>query len=383
MTTTTSAAPPVPTARPRWWRRRSALLLVTALLLAVVVAIILGSGARTTADLDPDNPDPNGARAIARVLDHHGVDVSVARDADALDNAAIDSDTTVLVTSSEMLGESTIDRLLGDARGATLVVVEPGPGAVEAMGAHQLPFEVTLDGPRPADCADPTYDGLSLDVDQALEYPTQGGCFRGNHGALLADIGPGVTVFGAGDALSNDQILRADNAAVALRLLGQHDRLVWYVPTVDDLVGSDGVSLSTLLPEWLRPTLWLLLIAAVALIVWRARRLGSLSTEPLPVVVKAIETTRSRGRLYRKSGDRAHAAEALRRAAATQAAERLGLGAHPDPLVLVRETARQTGRPIEEIDALLGPGTRPPTTDQDLINLATRLAELDREVRRT
>ena len=32
-------------------------------------------------------------------------------------------------------------------------------------------------------------------------------------------------------------------------------------------------------------------------------------------MVKAIETTRSRGRLYRKAGDRAHAAEVLRAAA--------------------------------------------------------------------
>ncbi len=38
-------------------------------------------------------------------------------------------------------------------------------------------------------------------------------------------------LFGADQALTNDQILRADNAAVALRLLGQDDRLVWYVPS--------------------------------------------------------------------------------------------------------------------------------------------------------
>ena len=46
-------------------------------------------------------------------------------------------------------------------------------------------------------------------------------------------------LFGAGEALTNDQVLRADNAAVALRLLGQDDDLVWYVPTYDDLAGDD------------------------------------------------------------------------------------------------------------------------------------------------
>ena len=122
----------------------------------------------------------------------------------------------------------------------------------------------------------------------------------------------GVTLLGASELLTNDQVLRADNAAVALRLLGQHDRLVWYVPEVADLVGDDGVSLRTLVPEWVFPGLWIAGATVVALLLWRVRRLGPLVTEPLPVTVKAIETARSRGRLYRKAGDRAHAARALR-----------------------------------------------------------------------
>ena len=56
------------------------------------------------------------------------------------------------------------------------------------------------------------------------------------------------------------------------------------------------------------PGLWIAGATVVALLLWRVRRLGPLVTEPLPVIVKAIETARSRGRLYRKAGDRAHAA---------------------------------------------------------------------------
>ena len=92
--------------------------------------------------------------------------------------------------------------------------------------------------------------------------------------------------------------------------------------------------------------------------------------EPLPVVVKAIETTQARGRLYRKARDRPHAAEALRQATRTRAATRLGLAGPTDPLL------------VSEVAALLGPGMLP-GTDQDLIMLARGLAELDREVRRT
>jgi hypothetical protein len=304
------------------------------------------------------------------------------RSADALDDTEVDEGTTVLVTSTDLLGRSTIERLLDHAAGARLVLAEPGPGTTEAFGITELPYEVTIDEPRPADCADPTYDGLSVQVDGALEYPVAGGCFRGTHGALLAEPRDGVVLLGAGAVLSNDQVLRADNAAVALRLLGQHDRLVWYVPSLDDLVGDDGVSLATLLPDWLRPALWLVALATIAVLVWRSRRLGALATEPLPVVVKAIETTRSRGRLYRKAGDRAHAAAALRAAARVRAADRLRLGTHPDPAALVRDLARRTGRPVEEIEWLLGPTAPTPATDHDLIALAGRLAELDREARR-
>ncbi len=331
--------------------------------------------------LDPANPDPEGAQAVARVLADQGVDVTVVRDAAALEAVDV-AGSTVLVTSTDLLGESTIERLRTHTRDARLVLVEPGPGTTEAFGISDLPFSVALDDPRPARCADPRYVGLALEVDSALEYPVERGCFRGRHGALLAEPEPGLVLFGAGQALSNDQVLRADAGAVVLRMLGQDDRLVWYVPTLDDLVGDDGVSLATLLPEWLRPALWLTAIASIALLLWRARRLGALATEPLPVVVKAIETTRSRGRLYRKAGDRAHAASALRSAARVRAADRLGLGPHADPDTIARDLARRTGQPLEAVEALIGPAAPVPATDHDLITLANRLAELDREVRR-
>ena len=121
----------------------------------------------------------------------------------------------------------------------------------------------------------------------------------------------------------------------------------------------------------------------VAVIVWRARRLGPLAVEPLPVVVRAVETTRSLGRLYRRSGDRGHAAESLRRAARARLAERLRLGSTIPPDALAREVAHRTGRSEQDVAALLGPSGVMPSTDRDLVTLATRLAELDREVRRT
>ena len=367
-------------------RHRAVLAVLAGLVAAVAVVLLLGNAdAHRGVALDPDNPDPEGARAVARVLSGQGVDVTVVRDADQLEDTEVDG-TTVLVTSTDRLGQSTADRLLDHTAGARLVLVEPGPGTTSALGLTNLPFRVDVDEPRPAGCADPTYAGLSVQVDRAVEYPVAGGCFPGEHGALIAEPRPGLVLLGAGDLLSNDQVLRADDAAVALRLLGARERLVWYVPSLDDLVGDDGVSLTTLLPRWLRPALLLTALAVPALLVWRARRLGPLATEPLPVVVRAIETTRSRGRLYRRAGDRGHAASALRSAARTRLAERLGLGSRTDAPgqldALLTDLARHTGRSRAELDLLLGPHAPPPHTDHDLITLAGRLAELDREVRR-
>jgi len=379
MSTTAPPAPPSTS----WWQRQRATLLIVAALVAAVLVVALGvGGVRTSTPLDPDNPGPGGAQALARVLEDHGVDVDVVRGADALDAERVPAGTTVLVTSTDQLGDSTVRRMLDDTRDADLVLAGPGPGTVEALGLPGLTYTVTVGSSREAGCADPRFTGLSLEMDHAQEYASPEGCFRGRHGALVAEPRDGMTLLGASEALSNDQVLRADNAAVLLRLLGGADRLVWYVPSVDDLVADDGVSLTTLLPRWIRPGLWLGALALVALVVWRARRLGPLASEPLPVVVKAIETTRSRGRLYRRSGDRAHAAAALRSAARSRARERLRLGPGDDE-ALVRDVAAHLGRPVEPVAALLGPDAPAPTTDHELIALANDLAELDREVRRT
>ena len=226
----------------------------------------------------------------------------------------------------EYLGTSTIERLrehTGQAH--TVIVVGAGPGVADALGELGGGASIPLDEGRESGCDDPRFDGLTLEVDFTTLYP-HGDCFDGKAGAIVTEPADGLLLFGADQALTNDQILRADNAAVALRLLGQDERLVWYVPSIDDLVGDDGVSLQTLLPRWVRPGLALLAIVMVTVILWRARRLGALATEPLPVVVRAVETTRSLGRLYRRSGDRDHAAESLRRAARSRLAERLRLG---------------------------------------------------------
>ena len=185
---------------------------------------------------------------------------------------------------------------------------------------------------------------------------------------------------GATDLFTNAHVTDADNAAVALRLLGQHDRLVWYVPDLRDVPAGDLGSVRAQLPRGLVPALWLLAAAVVAMILWRGRRLGPLVVEPLPVVVKAVESTQGRGRLYRRVRDRAHAAGILRAATARRLATHLRLPPGTSSGALVAPVAQATGRDHGSVADLLI--TRPVPDDTALTRLADELAALEREVHR-
>ncbi len=380
------------TAGARLRERRTTLLVGAAALVAIVLALLLSGGPRTYDDLDPQNPDGNGAKALAQVLGDEGVDVRVTRSADALADALADdehgADTTVLVTSPQLLGSSTLARLRTSLGEAGLVLVMPPPEVSSEFGGDLGTTGYDDSRELAARCKDAglrvRFDGLTLDArGESAEWLAPAGCFYADQGARLAQPRPGVLLLGVPSTLSNEHIGRADNAAFSLRLLGERPELVWYVPDVNDPDASDGRAFADLLPAWVRPGLWVGVLAIAAVMLWRGRRLGRLATEPLPVAVKAIETTRSRGRLYRKANDRPHAARSLRAAALASAAARLSLPATTRPEVVIRQVAQRTGREPAQVHFLLAPDAPAPPTDSDLITLAADLATLEEEVRRT
>ena len=365
---TTAQAPTTTPTR----RLRPRLLFAGAVLVALALALWVSRGAERHGGLaDPQNPGPDGAQALAQVLQHDGVDVTVVRSAAELEQTEAGPHSTVVVTGTELLAPSTLDRLRTHAAGARVVLVEPSYAVAREVDSTIETLPQKPSG-EPIDCPDVAeLDGLRLEVDSATTYD--------GHTCHTSDS---LVLFGAAQALTNDQITRADNAAVALRLLGHERRLVWYVPDPADATSDDAVTLGSLLPRWIEPGLWMGLLALVALVLWRARRLGPLTTEPLPVVVRAVETARSRGRMYRRSGDRSHAARALRRAARADLAALLRLDRAAATPAVVEATARHLGAPVESIAALLDDDTLPPATDHELVRLAQDLARLRREVRR-
>ncbi len=360
-------------------RNRTPLLLGLAVVVAIVgLAVLNRDNAPFGGDLDPRNPGPTGAQAVAKVLDTHGVDVRIVRGERAFRGAAVDENTTVVVSNPSELGRSTFAVVRSRA---------PLAGATVVVGASEVLQEAFALEPRNlgeedlfADCDEPVAEGLTIRAPYAAAVPGEG-CFTDGDAVALnrpaADRKFWLLL--APDVLSNDHVTEADNAALALRLLGQHPQVVWYVADGTDVAARDGVSLSSLLPRWLYPALWLLLIGTLALLVWSGRRFGPLVHEPLPVVVRAAESTESRGRLYHRARDRSHAATILRGATRRRLGEQLALGSDAPLHEVALAVAGRTGRRADDVHGLLAPDSV--TNDSALADLGRRLLQLEDEVR--
>ncbi|MFI2415055.1 DUF4350 domain-containing protein [Streptomyces sp. NPDC018947] len=395
---TTSASP---TAR-QWWTRTRGIALALVLLLAGAVAIaVVRSDARHGA-LDPRSADPYGSRAVAELLADHGVSTRVVTTlADA--RASTGPDTTLLVAVPDLLTErrQTELRAATAGSGGRTVLVAPGDSSVERLAPG-----VTVDPVRGRDstlspaCDFPTALRAGDADTGGLRYsssdPRADACYPSRRLATLLRVPEQATrtpgeaasgdtiVLGSPDILANNRLSEHGNASLALQLLGSRPHLVWYLPSLsDDAVAPDEErGFFDLLPSgWLWGTLQLFVAAALAAL-WRARRLGPLVPEALPVAIRASETTEGRARLYRKADARDRAAAALRSATRTRLAPLVGVPvaqAHAPEALLPALSAHLhgDGQPLHAL--LFGP---PPGDDAALIALADHLDALEREVRR-
>ena len=310
MTTITPVSKPLKRKHSRW----VTLLIVIGALLAATMAMTLlnPDGQGNTEDLDPANPGYSGAQGLAHVLSDHGVHVTVVRSQRELLKETIDGTSTVVITHTIALsGRTARAALAHSASAASVVLLDPDPEVTKGMG---LPVDSHL-----TDLTDVTAACTGAEVGEDFRLAQAGRaytptanassattCFPDKSdggGAMVilpaAELGrPPVTLLGDDNLISNGSILNSDNAAIALHLFGQTSRLIWYVPSLADITASESSSRS-IAPAWFRPGLALATSAVVFLCLWRGRRLGRLVTEPLPVIVRAVETTESRGRMYR------------------------------------------------------------------------------------
>ncbi|MFF1721004.1 DUF4350 domain-containing protein [Streptomyces sviceus] len=386
-----------PTARQVWTRARGVVLALVLLLVAAVAIAAIRSTERH-GSLDPRSADPYGSRAVAELLADRGVDTRVVTTLDEA-RVAAGPDTTLLVAVPDLLThrqQSSLRAATAGSGGRTLLVA-PGSWSVErlAPGVVADPAN-SLDSTLSPDCGLPAARRAGTADTGGIRYtvthPGNDECYPSERLPTLVRVpaasGDGDTVvLGAPDILYNDTLDERGNASLALQLLGSRPHLVWYLPSLSDSSATDPgeeKGFLDLLPSgWLWGTLQLFFAAALAAL-WRARRLGPLVPEKLPVAIRASETVEGRARLYRKASARDRAATALRSTTRTRLAPLVGVPvaqAHaPEALLPALSAHLHSDGDGQSLHSLLfGP---PPRDDAALISLADQLDALEREVRR-
>ena len=349
------------------------------LLVLVVLLLVIGGLQGSGNDLDPRGATPNGGKALATLLRDRGVHVDLVHEASDAQDAA-GSDVTVLVTAPSELPERAIASLIDS--GARVVLIAPEQSVLDSADLPLDKDDKVDPAPRQPACDDPIATRAGVTVAGGLTYqPREGtGCYASAGSATYVALQGGkVAVLGSAAPLTNEYLDRQGDAALALLLLGQTDRVLWVVPAPPP-VGNGDSSLFSLLPRPVRVATLALLIAVVVAALVRGRRLGPVISEDLPVVVRSAEVVEGTARLYRAAQARDSAAESLRAAVRQRMRRALAVPADQRPEALVDAVAARTPREPAQVGALLYGLV--PADDAALVRLADELDTLDEEVRR-
>jgi hypothetical protein len=339
--------------------------------------------------LDPRGTDASGGHALSDLMTNRG-QLVVRTD---LPPGAGSAGALELVTSPDRLTASQLAQaasFTGD-----VLLVDPSPDSLRAIAPA-----VAITGPSSAAVAQPACtsgyaapagsSALGTDAGLAGDAYLGGGvllasgpqaqlCYQEDGGyslARYADGGRTITVLGSGEPLTNQYLAQDGDAALALNLVAADGTVYWVTPSGTALAppgtASGQQSVKSLVPLAVYLIVIQLAVAVVLAAAWRARRLGPLVAERLPVVVRASETVEGHARLYQARRARDRAAAELRAAAASRIARRTGGPVTPETI------AARTGQaPGEVADLLHGP---PPATDQALVTLAADLDTLERKI---
>ena len=371
-----------------WWRRAGAWLLIC--LIIVLGAIVIGVLYRPAGNsyLDPGSTGGNGSHALADVLTGLGRQVTtVTSTASAV--AAASAGTTLVITSPGDLSRPDL-AALAEAP-ASVLLVEPDREALTAFGSGlrialqgvpvaSTPAACPLDAAVLAGTAD--MGGTTLTVPGRLARGIQQCYPVGGHPSLvrLTLRGRGVTILGTGAPLTNRALASQGNAALAIDLLPSH-RIVWLVPPVAAVTAARPArpkSFYSLVPLGAYLVAIQLAVALLLAVAWRARRLGPLVAEPLPVVVRAAETVEGHARLYQSRRARARAAGALRQGVISRLSPLAGLPVTASRDAVVAALAPRSALTQARVAGLLyGPA---PASDRALVELARDLDTFEREV---
>jgi hypothetical protein len=372
--------------------RRARFWFGVALFVAVVIVAynLLAPQSLTEQPLSPTGTGMTGSGALVQVLRQHGVSVTATTSLTAAKNAIGDrGQTSLLVYDPSHYLDSQQLASIPDLA-ANVIVVSPGKAAV-----HDLDPSISLIGTAAAApaarCSLPAAVKAARIADGGHAYRVTAGatsyarCFpSGDNDFSLVQHSTKTstfTVVGTTNAFTNRYIGDSGNAALAINLLGASPRLVWYLPSLED-VGASGktISLAQAAPAWFTSFAVLALLVIIAAAVWRGRRFGPLVVEQMPVIVRSSETMEGRARLYQTSSARVRALDSLRIGAISRIGRMCGLPRTADVDQVVTAAASATGRTPPDVRDVLIDGV--PGTDAELVRRSDELLELESDVAR-
>jgi hypothetical protein len=420
--------------RRRWLR----FVLPPAAVLALITFTLIVHGIEQP---DPDGPSflspvssaDDGADRLAARLAARGVTVDRRTSTPEAVAAVVGgNDATLFVTTPQFVHPDYLRRLSTIPPSTRIVLVAPTADALDQLGTG-----VPLAGPRwtaaapEPGCAEP-FATAPAAVLRWQFVPTGAERFRCYSDAVveLESGGPPLTLVGATDPFRNDRLDEHGNAGFAVGLLARSPRVVWLdlhareqppvveqpaeeppaepVPEPEDTgepgegepggppadegepageparqdagaaEDEPGSPLARAFPPAFWATVLIIAVALIALALAAARRLGAPVPEPLPTRVRAAETVRGLGGLYRRAHARDASLATVQAAAVRRLAGHFGLPPESSVHDVAERVAAHTGQPANEIRVLLGGGVE--DTDEDLAVKAAAVQQLVRQV---
>ena len=415
-------------------RRYLLALAATTLICTVAAAPAHAATPSPSASVDTSTLlQPDSDSALLNLLGQQGVSYYPVRTV----GAALGyqgSDATLVISDDKLLSTAELSAV-ADSQFGRIVILNNDTSTLETLlpGATISTFTSTLATPVQPSCAQQDaaaagavdFHDNSASFDLAAGNNGLVGCYPVNGKPTMVYLQStaryDVVALGSATFIDNKVLSSQGNAALALRVFGAHSHLVWLASTfIPDVTlnncggvtcdgGSNGTpapgntttipagrggsgsgngssasgpTLTSLMPTWIWWALLQLLIAVLLTAYWRARRLGAVVTERLPVTVRAAETVEGHARLYRRANAHGRAAELLRKAAASRMAGYFGIPAaraHADPSLLVAPVAARL-QVAEGLIADLLAGEAP-QSEAELVLLADHLDQLEQEVR--
>lgn len=367
------------------WRGAAPWLVIVALVVAL--GAIGGRSGAGGPPLDPTSTSPDGAKALALLLDQLGPGI------DQVAGPPQAGSTGVALVLQDRLDPAGDQSLLAWVRaGGTLVAADPtlvltfaaperqpGPGGLVAMNGAVVPG-CPLPAVRDVGTIDPS-GGTAL-------RPPLGStaCFSAPGGGafmVVMPLGTGeLVLLGGPDLWTNAHLGRADNAVLAASLLApagngppRPSPVQWIV---GPRAGGGHKSLLSLMTPRVKEGLVELLIALAVLALWRARRLGRPVVETPVVELPGSELVVAVGHLLQQGGRHDDAAAILRATLRRGIADQLGVAPTASPDTVAAVVAARTG--LDRGMILATVAGAPPAGDADLVALAGNADTIRQEI---